>query len=263
MQVRPYRKGEETGFIELFRRSYGGYGGHVERSVPYWRWSILDRPGLSPEDILVAEEGSRLLGYGVLGPTGWVLEFAVEPELGSARRGRVAERLASSLEALARSKQLETLVFQLPRGDRELVGILRRSGYLEEPTGSLQLVIVDLISLLQDLVARPPDGPSCPGETMLLELEPGGYNFLSHDRVLLGLSPPRAAAAGADTKADVVVRTDASNLTDMIFRRKTLDEIEAAGELTTDPPDLRDAAARILTALIVRTPWYTPPADAR
>jgi len=65
--------------VALAGRALGPYGGHVERSLEHWRWSILARPGIEPEaDVLVLSTAAdEIQGYGVLAADGTVLVYFV------------------------------------------------------------------------------------------------------------------------------------------------------------------------------------------
>jgi hypothetical protein len=66
--IRAFVPGDEPRLADLWNRAYGGYAGHVPRTVAYWRWCILGRPGLVADDVLVATlAGDAAAGYGVLG----------------------------------------------------------------------------------------------------------------------------------------------------------------------------------------------------
>ena len=53
--LRSYRPGDEPQIVKLWNDHYAGYAGLSTRTVEYWRWSILERPGLSPQDVLLVE----------------------------------------------------------------------------------------------------------------------------------------------------------------------------------------------------------------
>ena len=54
--IRAYRAGDEGPIVELSNRSLAPYAGWMQRTVEYWQWSILRRPGVSPADVLVVHE---------------------------------------------------------------------------------------------------------------------------------------------------------------------------------------------------------------
>ena len=88
---------DETALVELWTRAHTAYGGHVRRSVDYWRWCVLARPGVEPADILMATRDDGVpVGYGVLAGGGVVIEFAIDPSLIGEAREVVAEQLRTT-----------------------------------------------------------------------------------------------------------------------------------------------------------------------
>ena len=275
--IRHYRSGDEAALVALWNAAYASYAGYIPRSLQYWRWCILDRPGMSPHDVLILQDEHNqggILGYGVLGqdgmygvpdPNGVVLELAVDPTLSNLRREQVASRLIMVLEERSRTRGDEMIQFKLPSTDGSICRALRGAGYREEKGEELQVVIVDLAGLLTKIlchrVARIPKGWS---PTFILETNPGRYRFCPHRRVRITLEPPVAVALNAMAGvADYRVDTDLSTLTELIFRRTTFEETIAAGRLAVHP-GLGVGDVKMLVGLLaLSSPWYMPHADGR
>ena len=82
-------------------------------------------------------------------------------------------------------RNAEGISFQLPSQDKTVGRVLRRAGYREEErTRSLQLIIVDLASLLRELLRRPTVRfPRGWAPTFLMELTPGCYQFTPYQEI--------------------------------------------------------------------------------
>ena len=79
LTLRTFTAGDEPALVDLWNRAHAALGGHVPRTVDYWRWCILERPGVGPEDILILAGSHGPLAYGALAPGGMVLESGAGP----------------------------------------------------------------------------------------------------------------------------------------------------------------------------------------
>lgn len=273
-RIRTYEPGDETELVALANLAYGPYGGHVERTVELWRWSILARPGVTAADILVLEragEEGALRGHAVLGPGGTVLELCLDPELTGEARGAAAAALVAALEERCRSRGLETISFELPRLDGRVRQHLLGEGYREEESLALQVILVDvpgaLRRILQHRRGRLPHGWS---PTFLIELAPGHYRSLAVRRIRVRpgeeeveVAVEVAADPAPGREPDVTVGIDLSTLTDIMLRRDTFEAAHAAGRITVRPPAAEQDARTLFDFLVLKSPWYSPPADGR
>ena len=263
---RAYRPGDEQALVAVWANSHARYGGFVPRSVSHWRWNILDRPGVHPEDIqIVQRPQGTILGYGVLGPGGEVLEFVVATEQSPRLREAIASSLACALENRARAGGLQALRFVLPETDKAVRRALRRLGYRMEPSGSLQLVIVDVAGMVRAMLHhRESELPAGWGPTFLLFLEPGKYRFCPHRRLHVSIGPPAVVTANPDIDiADCTILTDLSILTEIVFGRKSVNDVVEDGSVIVTPSTRMADAATFLRQIVVRSTWYTPVADGR
>src|SRR5579872_3662431 len=117
-RARLFAPGDERAIVELSNRALSRYAGWVPRTVEYWRWAILARPGVDAADIVVLESEGTILAYGALHKSGEVLDFVVDASQPHASRGQLATRLVSVLEESARAHKLDMLSFSLPVSDR-------------------------------------------------------------------------------------------------------------------------------------------------
>jgi hypothetical protein len=269
--IRTFEPGDEAELVALANLVYGPYGGHVERTVELWRWSILARPGVTAADILVLErarEKGAPRGHGVLGPGGTVLELCLDPALTGEERGAAAAVLVAGLEERCRSRGLETISFELPRLDGRVRRHLLGEGYREEESLALQVILVDvpvaLRRILQHRRGRLPHGWS---PTFLIELAPGHYRSCPVRRIRVRpgdeFEVEADPASGREAEVDVTVGIDLSTLTDLILRRDTFEAARAAGRIAVEPAAAEQDARTLFDFLVLKSPWYSPPADGR
>jgi hypothetical protein len=269
--LRTFVPGDEAQLVELWNRAYARYGGHVVRTVEYWRWCILERPGVEPENIVIVSGSGAPLAYGVLGPGGAVLEMAIDPALVGRQRRAATEQVVRALEDRGRARGDETIEFLLPSCAGPVVDHLRNAGYRTEDASSLILQIVDLATLVRTLLmARQSRFPRGWSPTFQIQVAPGGYRFCPQRVLHVQIGPPLEVTveqeqAGPMSAAESVrnISTDLSSIADIILGRTTLDEALRSGRVKVDAaahlPDVR----MLISALTFETPWFTPSADGR
>ncbi len=264
--IRAYRAGDEVALVNLANRAYSHYAGFVPRTVEHWRWSVLSRPGITAEDILLlVADGGQLLAYAVLAPGGVVLEFCLDPELTGDLRTEAARRLKNALETRCLACGQESIVFELPRSDGRVRALLAAEGYRHEESQCLQLILVDVEEALRRLLAhRRGRIPHDWRPVFLLELAPGFYRTGETLRLRVAPGESRAIApAEPGAPADVYVRTDLSTLTDIMLRRDRFEEARSGGRIAVEPPARERDARTLFDWFVLKSPWYTPPADGR
>ncbi len=264
--IRSYRAGDEAILVEIAERAHAPYGGSVPRTVAHWRWSILDRPGIASDDILILGAATgETLGYAVLGRGGVVLEFCLEPKLTGEARTEAARALKRALEERCLATGQETIVFELPHSDGRVRALLAADGYRQEESQSLQLILVDVEEAIRRLLAhRRGRLPHDWRPVFRFELAPGHYR--RSGPLILRIAPGEAETvvrSAPDVVADVTVRTDLSTLTDLMFRRVRFEEARSLGRIEVVPAAREQDARTLCDWLVLKNPWYTPPADGR
>ena len=72
----------------IFNRAHAGYAGFAERSVEDFRWRYLDRSDIGTDGVIVVNDVQRgVVGYAVVGASGTIWEWAIDPD---AERRQVA-----------------------------------------------------------------------------------------------------------------------------------------------------------------------------
>lgn len=263
-RMRTFREGDETALVELWNRAFAGYGGYVPRTVVYWRWCILQRPRQSREDIVIVERENQVLGYGVLGPNGKVLELAVDPPLPRSERSRLVGALCEALEARARARGDESIAFMVPSTDPVICRALKDRGYREEAGDFLNMTIVNPVALIRRILEHRRDRfPPGWTPTFHLSLGPGHYRFSPYPEIAVAIGNPPVVEGQAPARADYRIRTDLSVLTDLIFNRVTLAGASGSGALVVEPASGLEQVRTLMDLVALKLPWYSPYADAR
>jgi acetyltransferase (GNAT) family protein len=263
--VRAYRAGDEGPIVELSNRALEPYAGWMPRTVEYWQWSILRRPGVSPEDVLVLESDERVVGYAAFLRDGNVLDFSVAADRACRKRRAFIKQLIGALESSARARGCDRLSFWLPSCDQLVDEQLREAGYIVEKDQYFSLGILDPRTLLQQLLsARQPLLPAGGPETFTLELAPGNYPVLLASRLLIRLAPRLSVddiSEAGEYPSQCLIRLDLCALTELIFCGVPLTSLLSESRLTITPPSSSGAARKVLEALIIDTPWHVPYCD--
>ncbi len=263
--TRFYRQGDEPVLVGLWNESFGGFSGAVARTVEFWRWCIAQRPGIAPDDIIIAERQRNILGYGVAEPGGTVLEMAVRQTLSATVRRETANLLITELEAHYRNRGTETIRFTLPGGDKAVLAALAARGYRTDDTPDFQLVIVDAPALFSGLLqARAERLKAIAPMTVHLKSEPGAYHFWPDPDITVTVGETVTVERGKPRGApDAVVTTDASALTNIVFCRETPEASLEGGHVAVEPRAARSRILALLRAMVIEGPWYLPKSDAR
>ena len=263
--VRPYRPGDETPLVSLWREVYATNGGFVPRTPSYWRSNILDRPNVEHADIQILHGPSgTILGFGVLGPGGDVLEFAVTRKATPSQRRACTQQLLTALERRARHHGYETIQLRLLASDRAVSQALSNLGYRSESTRSLQLVIVDLASFCAAILQhRQPEFPEQWASSFRVNLEPGNYRFCPHRTLNITVDPPSVIANVPDQGADCTISMDVLTMMEIAFGLTTVHRAFDEGCIAVSPKSTQSDAVRLLSQFVIRGDWYSPLADAR
>lgn len=263
--VRAYRAGDEGQIVELSNQSLAAYAGWMPRTVEYWRWSILTRPGVCPADVLVLESDGRIVGYTAFLQDGTVLDFSVATDQRRGKRRACIEQLIGALENSARARGCDLLTFSLPACDLLTDETLRKAGYVVEQGQYLSLGILDPLPLLREVLgARRARIPAADPDTFTLELLPGRNPVMLTSRLLVRLHPDiQVDDISQDTEYPrrCLIRLDLCALTELMFCRVPVSTLRCQSRLEITPAASVAAACRLLDALVIETPWHVPYCD--
>lgn len=268
--VRAFDPADVPRLVDLWTRAYAGYAGLVVQTPDAWRWRVLARPGVGPEDVLVAADAAGTpVGYGVVDATGTVLEVAVDPAAAPGARAAAANQLVDALEARCRARGQESIRFVLPDADEVVQRALRGAGYWTEPMASFTATIADVAALLEAVLpprlgALPPGwsptfrlvverGADWPYPRLVTRVTPG-------PPLVVAAEPPDAPVEGA---VDCTITLSLETLNGLFFGKQTADVALAAGAVAVQPASRARDAATFLRLVTVGAPWYNALADGR
>jgi len=271
LNIRSYQPGDEHSLVELWDSAHAELGGFVPKTPEYWKWCIVDRPGVEPEDIMILEHDERIVAYAVLAQkkkdddsyTGYVLEFAIKPSLSARQRELFANRLVIQIENRSRYRGDELLNLTVPSKDTVVVNVLEKFGYRAEALDVFQLVIVDLVVLLKQILdQRKKCFPSGQSPSFRVALQPGYYRYCPYESVRIELSP-EPVVEESTSRADYTVSTDLSTLTDIIFRRSSFNDALMSNSIKIYPEDGSEAVRSLFQLVTLNSEWYLPTVDGR
>lgn len=158
IEVRTYVQGDEQRISEIYEDCYEDYSGHVTRTPEFWRWFNLKRPGVCPEDVLVAVADERIVGCLTLAGDGELLDPCYDRRFDGTI---VMYSLLSAAEDRARESGKFGISLNVPLDDPCMREACRRMGMRSRDlTRSFVVSIEDHEAFLEKLlsVADPPDG---------------------------------------------------------------------------------------------------------
>ncbi len=270
LRLRTYQSGDESSLVELWKAAHTNVSGYVPKTPEYWKWCVIDRPGIEPEDIFILERGKRIYAYAVLarkkdssGYSGTILEFAIDPSASNSQRMKIAHDLITATEERSRLRGDELLNFGASSKDDIIVRALERRGYKPESQDVFQLVIVDLLVLLRQILSKRNSAmPSRNSSSFRLDLQPGNYRYCPYKKVRIELhSDPVVEESTSD--ADYIVSTDLSTLADIIFRRDNFDNALRSDKIRVESEDCIEAVRYLFQTLRLKSEWYLPTVDGR
>jgi hypothetical protein len=158
LKIRPYNRGDEQRISEIFEDCYADHSGHITRTPGFWRWFNLERPGVSPEDVLVAVSDGEIMGCLTLAGEGELLD----PCYDSRSDGTM---VMTSLLSAAADRALErgnaVISLNVPLDNLCMNEACRRMGMrCRDLKRSFSISIEDHEAFLNELlrVADPPEG---------------------------------------------------------------------------------------------------------
>jgi hypothetical protein len=265
LQLRAYREGDAAALAALWGSAHRKYAGYVARTASYWNWNILNRPGVSVNDILVIQEGQEILGYGVLAPNGYVLELAIEPTQSLPKKSEIATMLCKALEDRARANGIPWIYMALPGDDQAVCEALRASDFFEATGDFFNMTIVNPVALIQRLLEhRRKNIPEHWAKTFLLEFTNGYYRFNPFPKVYVQIGNELSVAhKTSDEPTDCRINLSLSTFTELVFNRQTFESAITSGEVAVTPPSEVCNAQQLFNLIRLRAPWFSPLVDRR
>lgn len=248
-------RSDEAGFLaDLYASTYAGYVGWAERSAEDVRWRLLDRPGVSPEDVLVLETASGVAAYAVLRDTGEVVEFVVPP--GPAARTNAVTMLAA-LEQRAAALGIERLRLNIP-GDRDdLAAGVESAGFAAGQSNLMYVRLADLSLLVaaskERIAGELADTP------LTVELGVALPNTMTVSSTTFTVEDGELTLDAS--QPDVTITVDELAMAKVMVGVWRPSRAFLARQATVAPLAHWRLAARILGAMQIDRPWYFSGSD--
>lgn len=249
--IRPYLAGDEHELVRIFSQRYGRYPGFMPQTEEDWRWCCLRRPGVGSDGVRVLTEGSRAVGYAVVGRAGTVWEFAYEPRPDSKQ---IVRALLVDVMNYLEENGAGTIDFSVPREDTLLQQALKELGFERFHRKTIPVVrCVDYPGLLRAIITRKGPIPGLEAEQVLLRL----YGEPPPDIDVLVVDGARVTQAPALIPTVTIMASKPSLLV-MIVGANSLGKMLLRGDLKVTPFWKIRVALRLLAGLRLGNAWFTP-----
>ena len=263
--ARPFCLGDEGSITDLWNRSHSRYGGYIPRTPEFWSWNVLQRPGILRDDIVVVTRDAPV-AFGVLGPSGTVLEFAVDANLVNRQRGKACRTLIHALEERARARNQTALSFTSQGPDKLVNRTLRRAGYrIREKDRVLGVGILDPREVVcQALNHNRGRLPRQWTRKFSLEILPGDYLVSPHGQLEITVGPDGVEVEqwvySENIPSDCALSMDLVTLSELVFTRLAFSAAVNEGRIRLISGSMTDAE-QLCHALALHVPWHSPPSD--
>jgi len=256
--LRTYQPGDEKDLIPLFNNSYENFAGFVPRTLEYWRWCILSRPGLSEEGIVVALDAGRVVGYAAVESSGNILEFCYDP--GCDGKAVVSKLLGWCL-SYTEDQGAGSITLNAPLQDNFIHQACKELGFTEKPFPSMFLRILDLPYLLRKILDQKKVEQRI-NEAILVTLKKFPSWCAEHVAILVQDGDVTVSTERLEHPT-VKIEADISTISSCIFgSKRTLYKATLEGRLKIRPLRKVARAVKVLSWFQLKdTQWFVPGAD--
>jgi hypothetical protein len=256
--LRTYQQGDEKDLILLFNRFYEPFAGFVPRTLKYWTWCILSRPGLSEEGIVVALEAERVVGYAAVENSGNVLEFCYDPSCSG--KTIVLKLLAWCLH-YTQDQGASAMTFNAPVQDKLIRQVCKELGFTEEPFPSLFLRVIDLPHILS-AISKQKNVEKGLKEAILINLRKFPPWCVKQVAILVQDGEVIVSTEKLEHPT-IEIEADISTISSCVFgSKRTLYKTALEGRLRIRPLRKILRALKILSVFQLKNPpWFVPGAD--
>jgi len=259
-RLRTYQRGDEKDLILLFNKVYEHFAGFVPRTLEYWRWCILSRPGLSEEGIVVALDAGRVLGYAAVERSGNILEFCYDSSCDG--KAIVSKLLEWCLRYTESYQGANSITLNAPVQDNTIRRVCKELGFTEEPFPSLFLRVLDLPYILRKIIKQQKKVEKGLNEAILVTLKKFPSWCAKHVAILVQDGEVTISTEKLEHPT-VKIDADISTISLCIFgTKRTICKAIFAGSLKIRPLRKIPKAVKILSWFQLRNPrWFIPGAD--
>jgi ribosomal protein S18 acetylase RimI-like enzyme len=240
--------------IELFERAHAGYGGFAERSVEDFRWRYLERPDVGAAGVIVVEDAQQdVVGYVVVGTSGTIFEFAIDPDT---NRREVADVLIAEAEQHLLGIGIDEIVLHAPLDDQDVAAALHAAGYGGRPAIQQYLGFMDLPGVVDQVLDKHRDALPRGSTAVVFDLSnprpwhPGRFSVLVHN-----------PGSGSTQTRSLTVATSVEDLVGMIVGTIQPGRAVARGRVRIAPLSDLASGLGVLRAMRLRDPFFFTAGD--
>lgn len=261
--VRRYEEGDEVELSSLFNNVYQDYAGFVPRTVEYWRWCCLSRPGVEKNGIGILERSKEIVGYAVVAVESTsdrvqatVLELCYNPSDGES----TTQHLVKWILDYSTHKNVDLISVKTPEDDRNVRRVLDSFGFSEFPYAQPLLQIIDYAQLMRNVLTS--------RGLMLKRLNEVFHFDLLDTRTFrdnsLSVKVQHGAInveLGKTGVATINVKTDSTTFTSCIFGITDVVGAILKRRIRVRPFWKFRRVTKLLSALKLGDPWFIPGGD--
>ncbi|MGZ5385525.1 MAG: GNAT family N-acetyltransferase [Acidimicrobiia bacterium] len=242
--------------VDLFNSAFAGYAGFAERSVEDFRWRYLDRPDVGTEGVIVVEDSlPRAIGYVVVGTSGTIWEFAIDPD---SNRREVASLLIAEAERHLIGRGIDEIVLHAPVDDLDMAAALQMAGYGGGPPIQQFLSFIDLPGVVEQILVKHRDVlPGGVGAVEFVIRNPRAW----HPERFRVLVSDESSASTEKRSPFVTINTSVESLVGVMVGSLSPGWAFAAGRIRIAPFSRTASGITILKAMRLRNPFFFAAAD--
>ena len=254
LAVRPTTTSDLPGLIDLFERSHARYASFAERSVEDFCWRYLDRPDIGMDGVIVVEDPQqRVIGYAVVGTSGTIWEFGIDPDT---NRRAAADLLITEAERRLVRHGVDEVVLHAPVEDLDMAGALLTAGYGARPPIQQYLSFTNLPAVVEEVLIK--HEKALPRGLTAVEFHLSNPRQWHPERFSVSLPH---GGTGPSRKRSVTIATSVENLVGMIVGAIHPGRAIATGQLRIAPLSELAKGLRLLKAMRLRDPFFFAAGD--
>lgn len=253
-QIRTFRFGDEIDLVKLFNKCYKDFVGFVPRTIEYWTWCCLNRPGIDKESIIIVSKNEEIIGYAVVGQSE-VLEFCHDPQHNGET---IATILLTQIQERIRKMGGDSVALNVPVNDKDVRRACQKLGFIETPPEQVFLNILNMPGLIQAILKDKNQSLNVNG-TFWFNLKncpawcTNSFGFQIKDNTFSVLNEPN--------NSEVEINTDLTTLFSCILRTENVWRSIMTFKVQVQPIWKIPKFLKLFSVLKIERLWYMPKAD--
>jgi len=253
---RTFLAGDEASIVDFFNSQNEKLAGFAPRTVEYWRWCCLSRPGVDQNGIYLIKNGQEIVGYIVVGKSGDVWELCYDHQ-GNGRE--IVSSLLNWAVGYAKSLGCDSVELNAYARDNVVRDVCQELDFAESHPEPMYLSVIDLPELIRSV----------------LTAKVAGRDFDEDFWFILKNCPPwcvdrfgiRLGEDGVTILKEPVVFpkttiiADMSTLVALMFGEKSVSKAILTSNVRVHPFWKIINVEKFLRRLEINTPWVVPRAD--